>query len=341
MSQPALDRAAAFLADIEDEPPILARLLDAYAAPDGPLATLPGGWAKGRRLLFSGLGSSRFAALTAAAHLARDGVAATVEHASSDAALPPAPDLAVLAISASGRTSEVVATLERHHGRSGLAVAVTGHPERALGSAADVVLPLLAADERSGVACGTYLATVAVLLLVAGRVLGGRPAASDLRPAVAALEALLTGRDAWLAAAADLLEHAETLHVVASAGHLGAAEQAALMLREGPRLPAVAHEAGDWGHIAIYTALPGARLLLFGGTPYDDDLVRTVGERGGEVLTIGPAGAGAAVGVPLPGTDDPLVRALVEVCAVELIAAELWRRAGDASSKGRRTDDSV
>jgi fructoselysine-6-P-deglycase FrlB-like protein len=79
--------------------------------------------------------------------------------------------------------------------------------------------------------------------------------------------------------------------------------------------------------VAIWTALPGARVVLLGGTPYDEELVRTVRERGGEVLAIGPAVAGAAIHVPLPGTGDVLLRSLVEVCAVELIAAELWRRA--------------
>jgi fructoselysine-6-P-deglycase FrlB-like protein len=321
----ASDRAAAFLDDIEGEPAILARLLDAYATPDGPLAALPVVLAR-RRLVLTGLGSSRFAALTAASFLAGRGVVAVVEHASATAALPPSEDLAVVGISASGRTPEAVAALERHRG-IGLTVAVTAHPERGLGAAADVTLPLLTPDERSGVACATYLATVAALLLLAGRLAGGYPEPRDLRPAVLSLEALLAERDGWLPAAADLLEHAETLHVVAGAGRLGSAEQAALMLREAPRLPAVAWEAGDWGHVAVYTALPRSRMVLFGGTPYDSELVRTMAERGGAVLAIGPAAAGAAVQVPLEGADDPLVRALVEVCAIELVAAELWRRA--------------
>ena len=46
---------------------------------------------------------------------------------------------------------------------------------------------------------------------------------------------------------------------------LGLAEQAALMLREAPRLPAVAHETGDWLHTAVYLAFPGHRALMFSG----------------------------------------------------------------------------
>jgi hypothetical protein len=39
------------------------------------------------------------------------------------------------------------------------------------------------------------------------------------------------------------------------------ADQAVLMLREAPRLPAVAHDTGDWLHTAVYLAIPGHRVV--------------------------------------------------------------------------------
>ena len=75
------------------------------------------------------------------------------------------------AISASGRTAEVMAAARRHRGQS-LVVAVTNDPESALASEADHVLPLLAGSEASGIATRTFRATVAVLAMLGGHSAG-------------------------------------------------------------------------------------------------------------------------------------------------------------------------
>ncbi len=76
------DRVALLLDDIEAGPAALADMLDAYAAADGPLSSVgdrPGS------VVFTGLGSSRYAALTAAAHLRSAGLPAWAEYASTGA----------------------------------------------------------------------------------------------------------------------------------------------------------------------------------------------------------------------------------------------------------------
>ena len=78
---------------------------------------------------------------------------------------------------------------------------------------------------------------------------------------------MLEGRGAWLATTAELFDGADAVGVIGPASSQGLAEQAALMFREGPRMRASAHEAVDWHHTAIYTALPGYRALLLPGTP--------------------------------------------------------------------------
>jgi fructoselysine-6-P-deglycase FrlB-like protein len=322
------DRAALFLSDVLGEPAALTRLLDVHAGSDGPLAAIADVGER-RRTLLTGLGSSRSAASVVAARLLVAGRPVVVEPASTDAPLPPASDLLAVAISASGVTPEAVAAIERHRGTSAT-VAVTNRPDSALARAADVVLPLLAGEERAGVACRTYQATLAVLSLLGGA------GVAELRPAADALVRLHASRAAWLGPAVDRLAHAETLHVVAPASRLGSAEQAALMLREGPRLPAVAWEAGDWAHVAIYTVLPGSWVVLLSGTPYDGSIARAAAERGAAVIAVGPAVDGAAVVVPLPDADDPLVRPFVEVSAVELLAAGLW--AGATGREAAPTD---
>jgi glucosamine--fructose-6-phosphate aminotransferase (isomerizing) len=332
------DRAALLLEDSLAEPAMLEALLSAYAAPGGPLAELPTTRLAGARIVFTGLGSSRYGALDAAPGLRIGGRSVSVELASTDPAraTPPAPDVVLVAVSASGRTSEVLETVRRHR-RTSLVVAVTNHPDAPIATEADVVLPLLAGEERSGVASLTFTATVAVLALLAGR-LGHGPAAADLRPAVGGLRAVGDGRDRWLGPAADTLDGAGAIGVVGDGGTIGTLEQAALMLREGPRLAAHAHDAGDWLHTAIYTALPGYAALLVTGTRYDRELLRTIGRRAGRIVTAGEDRTdGAAAWVPLPtmAGAHPIVRSLTVSAVAGILAAELWSRTRASDGPGR------
>ena len=220
-----------------------------------------------------------------------------------------------MAISASGRTPETVAVAERHRGTS-LVVAVTNQPGSPLAAAGDVVLPLHAGAETSGVSSRTFLATITVLSLLSDRLRGRPPDVGALRPAVEGLDTLLEGRGAWLATAAELLDGADAIGVIGPAASQGLAEQAALLFREGPRLRASAHEAVDWPHTAIYTALPGYRALLLPGTPDAGRLAAVIAGRGGETVAVEAA-------VPLPAG---VPARLVTPAVADILAAELWSR---------------
>lgn len=304
------DRVDQLLDDILQGPPALERLLDAYDGPKTPLAGLMPAVQATSRIAFTGLGSSRYAAKIAASDLRSAGTSAWVEYASTGAPTTPAPDLAFVAISASGRTPEVIASARRHRGRS-LVVAVTNDPGSELASVADHVLPLHAGREASGIASRTFRATVAVLAMLAGRT----PA--TLGRTVTDLAGAIDGRDGWLSEVVEALERAAAIDVLADASILGLAEQAALMLREAPRLPAAAHDTGDWLHTAVYLALPGHRALHFPGAAADAEVVDAIERRGGRVVTIPNAVA----------EPDPFHRSIVESVHGELLAAELWRRA--------------
>lgn len=297
------DRAALLEADVIASADALARILD-----EAPRAALGATGGRPGRLALVGLGSSRFAALIAASHLRAAGRVAWAEHASSDPGTAPARDLTLVAISASGRTRDVVETAARHRGTSRV-VAVTNDPGSPLAEQADTVLPLLAGEERSGIACRTFRATVAALAVLGG-VRG-----DDLRPAVAALATRIDSRADWIGPLADGLDGAASIDVLADASLLGLAEQAALMLREAPRLPARAYDTGDWLHVGVYLALPGHRALMYPGARADHEVIATVERRGGTALRVEPASGG------------PIHRALVESVVAELVAADLWRRA--------------
>lgn len=311
-----------FLADVLDEPRTLAHVLDA-----ADVAPLRDAIAAARVVVLLGMGSSRFAALTAAAQLRARGVAAVVEYASTDVPARPGAGVLAIGISATGNSAETVAALRRHHGTS-RTIAITNAPDGGqLGAVADLVVPLHAGTETGGVACKTFQATLAVLLLAAGI----EPDA--LKPAAEAQQALLDTRDAWLDPLLDLLDAQRTTYAIAPASRISSAEQSALMLREGPRVGADATETGDWSHVDVYLSkYPNYTALLFGSSPHDAEALEWLRERDSTYVAIGRAVDGAALHIPFPRADDPLVAALVDVTVAELAAATWWRRRLDAGA---------
>jgi fructoselysine-6-P-deglycase FrlB-like protein len=315
-----VDLIERFLEDVLAEPRTLAALLDAYEGPESPLGAVD--LADVRRVVLVGMGSSRFASLAAASYLRARGVDAHVELASAGAPLPAAPGTLAVCVSSSGKTAETVEAALRHRGTSRV-VAVTNRPESELAAAADAVLPLLAGDERGGIACKSYQCTVAALLLLAARLTGET---LDVRPAVESVVTLQDTRGRWRDRALELLGGGPT-YLLAPAERLSSAEQSALVLREAPRIPADACETGDWLHVDVYlTKRPGYRAILFPGSRFDGAVMEWMARRGGEVVAIGRRVEGAALTVSYPGAGDPLVATLVETSAVELLAAELWSR---------------
>ena len=266
--------------------------------------------ARARRVLFLGMGSSRYAALDAAALLRAHGVDAVAETASTGTPQPPSADTLVFAISATGGSEETVAAMRRHLGTS-MVAAVTSVPGSAIGAEADARLAI-APDGRSGVACASHRSTVAVLREACGLLVpAAAPPAGWRERAAGAIAELLDGRGEWLPRMLEQLR-AGPIHVLAPAERLGAAEQSALMLREVPRVPAHACETGDWSHVDVYlTKRPGYRVLLLPGSAYEAEMWEWQAQRGFTVVT-----------ADVPGEAD--VRPLVETLVAELLAAELW-----------------
>jgi fructoselysine-6-P-deglycase FrlB-like protein len=315
-----------FLEDVLAEPATLAHVLETYDAPGTPLAALTERIAAARVVVFLGMGSSRFAALTAAAALRAQGIPAVAEYASTDAPTRPGAGVLAIGISASGTSEETVEALARHHGTSAT-VAITNAPDGGtLAAVADDLLLLHAGEERGGVACKTFQATLALLLRATG------VPTNALGPAVDAQAALLATRGAWLDELLALLD-ADPLnaYMIAPAARISSALQAALMLREGPRIAADSAETGDWLHVDVYLSkYPNYRALLFGGSRHDAGVMEWARERGSSIVAVGRPIDGAVLHIPFAGAEDPLTCALVEVSVAELAAATWWRRRTDA-----------
>ncbi|GAA4564664.1 SIS domain-containing protein [Planotetraspora kaengkrachanensis] len=311
--------AERFLADLEAKPEALGRLADLLDAAD-PFSGLPDGF---DRIVFLGMGSSRYAAGVAAQRLRAAGVDAVAEYASASAGALPGPRTVAVVISASGGSRETLDALSRHAGRS-FVVAMTNRPGSPVTEGADLVVHMAAGDEAGGVACRTFQHTVALLLAMTGR--AGVPAL--VRRAAEATADLLDRRGDWLDEAARLLDGPHGVYTVAPAERLSSAEQSALMFREGPRRQADACETGDWAHVDVYlTKTYDYRAIVFPGSRYDEQAMEWVRERGSAVLTVGGDLAGQAGSVRYLHDDDRDVALLTEPLVAELVAASYWRAA--------------
>ena len=313
-----------FLQDIEEKPERLRALADALD--EAPVwGAIPPGT---RRVVLLGMGSSRYAAAVAAARLRASGLYAVAEYSSAVAATPGGAGTVAVAISASGKTEETTAALRRHRDAGSAAVALTNAPASAIAAAGTVVVDLAAGVERGGVACRTFQHTLALLLALEDRLLGRdiSRVSTVCRRAADATEDLLSRRDVWLPVVTDLLTATGQSFVLAPHERLSSARQGALMLREGPRIPADACETADWLHVDVYlTRSLDYRALVFAGSPFDGDAMGWLRDRDATVCAVGDLADAKAV-VRFPGDDDPDIALLSEVVVPELIAARVWSR---------------
>ena len=145
-----------------------------------------------------------------------------------------------------------------------------------------------------------------------------------LRPAVAAAQAIVDGRAAWLDELLEIVGDGP-VYTIAPYERLSSALQSALMFREAPRIAADGCETGDWLHVDLYlTKHPGYRALLFTGSRYDPEVMTWARERASSIVAVGRTMRGPPCTFAVP--DDPLVAVLVETMVAELAASELWRR---------------
>jgi fructoselysine-6-P-deglycase FrlB-like protein len=313
---------AGFLADLERKPEVLGELAD--KVDEGAFALRPRDPVG--RLLLLGMGSSSYAAGVVASRLRARGVSASAELASTRLLPPAGPDLTVVSISASGGSRETLDATRRYVGRSRV-VALTNVLGSPVTEGVDVVWPMLAGAELGGVACRSFQHTIVALLVLESVSTGGDvgAVAGTVRAAAAASADLLDRRPDWLPEVAALLDGPDGCAVVAPAHRFSSAQQSSLMVREGPRRPAVACETADWSHVDVYlTRTLDYRMLLLPGSPYEPELLRWTGERGSTVVCAGADVPGAAAVVRYRHDDIDDVRLLSEVLVAELVAHSWW-----------------
>ena len=314
-----------FAADLAEKPARLDALADALAG-DDPWNALPDDVG---RVVLVGMGSSAYASGVCAARLRSRGIDAVSELASSDLRTQVRPGDVVIAVSAGGGSRETASAVEHYRDRAPV-VLLTNKPESELAQSVSAVVDLRAGAERGGVACRSFQHTLVLLLALERRLVGLDRDLSALVHRSAEASADLAARaDEWLPPVRTLLDGPDGTHVVAPVSRLSSAQQSALMLREGPRRSAHAHETGDWSHVDVYlTKTTDYRMLLLAGSRWEDELLRWCAERGSTVVAVGADVEGAAFSLRYQHDDDHDVRLVTEVLVAELVAADLWSTAG-------------
>ena len=193
------------------------------------------------------------------------------------------------------------------------------------------VVELRADREVGGVACRSFQHTLALLIALELHLAGADISSltDTLRTTATACAHLLDNESDWRPDVSELLLGPSGTHLAAPAQRFCSAQQGALMLREGPRRPAVGCETGDWSHVDVYlTKTTDYRLLVFAGSPWEEQMAEWTTSRGTTVVGVGGTVPGAGYEVRYPGDDDDDVRLLTEVLVPELVAARSWQAVG-------------
>lgn len=220
---------------------------------------LPG---EGERVAVVGCGTSLFMAQSAAVLRERSGQGETDAFAASE--FPHGRDYdRVLALTRSGTTTEVLHLLDRLRGRT-RTIAITGDPHTPVTAAADEVIPLVFADERSVVQ--TRFATSALTLFRAHLGLHTDAVVADARKA---LESPLP----------EGLVDCGQFTFLGSGWTVGLANEAALKMREASLAWTEAYPAMEYRHGPISVTTHGTATWMLGEAP--EGIARQVGETGG------------------------------------------------------------
>jgi glucosamine--fructose-6-phosphate aminotransferase (isomerizing) len=241
-------------------------------------------------------------------------------------ASPDLRDVLVIAVSQSGRSPDLVQTLETSRRRGALTLAVTNDPLSPLAQAAQLHIDILAGPERAVAATKSYTAQLLSLYLLADLLRGGDGEAATVLPEAG--ERLLDLED-------EVRRSAERYRdtprfVVTGRGYSSAtAHEAALKLMETSYLPAQAFSGADLLHGPIAMVDPGAKVLVVapdgvGGSAMREAMAR-IRDLGAETLCVGGAGAvaGSSAGIVLPPGLPEEVSPIAEILPFQHLALHL------------------
>jgi len=206
---------------------------------------------------------------------------------------------AVLMISQSGRSPDLLATARACREAGAVVVALVNDTTSPLARIADIVLPLAAGPEKSVAATKSFIAACAALLRLVAEWGGDQALAADLATLPGVLDA------AWRAdwtPAVDRLSNRPSLFVLGRGLGLGMAQEAALKFKETTGLHAEAFSTAEVSHGPMALVRDGFPVLVF---PPSDASAGGLAEqiaafrRRGAVVVSAGGGLGADLELPL------------------------------------------
>jgi glutamine---fructose-6-phosphate transaminase (isomerizing) len=243
---------------------------------------------------------------------------------------------AVVALSQSGQTPDVVEYVA--HARTGgaLTIAVTNEPDSELGRAAELVLPLAAGAERAVAATKTYLNQLAALALLASGTVGRQPAAADaLRRVAALLDESFPRLEQAVGPVAAALAFVARMFVIGRGLEFATAREIALKLTETCRVAAEPLTATDLSHGPVAALDPFFPVWAIASPDESLPAVIAAAARvrsaGASVVASGSAAAeleDPVYSLPVPDPGDRLFAPLLSVVPGQLFAAALARAKG-------------
>jgi glucosamine--fructose-6-phosphate aminotransferase (isomerizing) len=323
-------RQVAMLSDIEGQPASLrqacAHQFGAGASDIQAAATV---LRKARRIIFTGMGSSFFAALPAVSHLAAHGAVAEAIETSEllhfglgtvDAGT------AVVLVSRSGETVEALRVLPHLLERGAHVIAVTNVPGRGLAHESPHSIFLNSRPDKM-VAVQSYSASLAVLLLLAEAVLQ-RPLDAwrgSLEETCGLLETAISAAVAESEAWVEFLHQAAVVHLLGRGPSLASALEGALLFNEAARTPSASMSSAQFRHGPVEIVDRALRAIVFASQPATQDVDLALAS---DLKAMG-AGVRVCAAPDVPAPFQPLV----EIVPVQVAACAL------ALSKGLNPGD--
>ena len=279
--------------EVTGQPAALAGLRKFYASPGAipakALRKLVSHWPP--TVVFTGMGSSLFAAYPAQAFLTSLGIRAlvweTAELVHHHLKILK-PDTLLVAVSQSGETAEILRLLNAK--KSGL-VAVANVEGSTLARRAGLTLPMMAGHQES-VSTRTYMCAVAALMYLAHAIAGKphRPLTSALMRVISAQEGILERRSITTPPTVEFFGEPPYVALMARGADLASVYQGAQMFKEVARLAAEPMSAAQFRHGPIEILNPAHRYVLFarrGRTgKFVLKLARDIQAHGGRVLLV-------------------------------------------------------
>jgi glutamine---fructose-6-phosphate transaminase (isomerizing) len=237
-----------------------------------------------------------------------------------------------VAFSQSGKSPDLVGTMQALRQAGAFTVAAVNAPNSPLADACEWHLPLLAGAELSVAATKSYIAMLSLSAIVIAHVQKDIELLNALETLPDALRA--AGKLDW-SHAIDELKNVDRMFVIGRGLGLAIAQEAALKFKETSGIQAEAFSSAEVRHGPMEIIESGYPLLVFALRGPEQEgllkLARDMKARGARVLLAAPADV-AEANLPLALTDHPALDPIAAILSFYVMAAGL------AAARGRNPD---